>query len=272
MRIGTKLTWLLAVAACLWAGDGLADPPKDAAPEDAQAPSTESEPAPWCAPELPVLPGEVCYFVPDKAQPTELLIFLHGVIKADTTWQWSHQRAALRTAQVHKLATIIPRGRRQIRTDSMADWWTWPTGPRAQQLVEQEILDEWQRARLALEQQLGRKFTKVYVWGFSNGANYVTSLALRGRLSPGAVDGYAAFAGEWAPAADERTRRAFRHVPRVPFFVGYGGLDKPAVRGAEKLRQLLRALGWPSKVVGRPKAGHAMTDAHAREAIEFLRR
>ena len=51
----------------------LAMGPRAAASEPTAAPS-------WCAPELESLPGEVCFALPAKGEPDELIIFLHGVI------------------------------------------------------------------------------------------------------------------------------------------------------------------------------------------------
>ena len=222
----------------------------------------------WCAPELDALPKDVCYALPagDAVAPTELVVFLHGVIEPSGTWQWAQQRAAARAAATHGVAALMPKGRRGLRSDHMKDWYTWPTGVTARRRAESEVLDEWWAAKRALEQKLGRPFDRVYVFGFSNGAYYVASLALRGRLD---IDGYASFGGG---TAGQRIRpRAYAEVRRVPWYVGYGHRDTPAVRGASRLRRAFAALRWPGKVVGRRRVGHVMTDAQVREALEFLR-
>jgi predicted esterase len=225
-------------------------------------------PARWCAPELDTLGDDVCYALPagDDEPPRELVIFLHGVIAPRGTWQWAQQRAAARASAVHRVAAIMPRGRRGLRTDSMKDWWTWPTGAVAQRAVEQQVLDSWWSAKRALEDRIGRPFARTYVFGFSNGAYYVSSLALRGRLE---VDGYAAFAGGIAPKPIRA--EPYAGVPRIPFYVGYGQHDTPAVRDASTLRRAFRVLDWPGKVVGRSRLGHVMTDSQVREALEFIR-
>lgn len=227
-----------------------------------------SPPASWCAPELAVLPGEVCYALPasSKPPPEELVLFLHGVIAPDRSWQWAQQRAAARAAAVHGIAALMPKGRQGLRTDHMKRWFTWPTGATARREVEQEILAEWRRAQQALEQKLGRPFEQVYVFGFSNGAYYVSSLALRGRLD---VDGYGAFAG--GTVGQRIAPKRFAGVRRVPWYVGYGYRDEPAVRGAKLLKRAFRALEWPGKVVGRPRVGHVMTDSMVEEALAFIR-
>jgi len=230
-------------------------------------PAAEAQPPAWCAPELETVAEGVCYALPEGEAPTELLIFLHGVIAPRVNWQWAQQRSAARVAAAHGLAVLMPRGRRMLRTDHMKDWWTWPTARVAQQRVETEVIEQWWSAKRALEAQLGRPFERVYLFGFSNGAYYVSSLALRGRV---AVDGFAAFAGGMAP---KRIRpAAYADVPRVPFYVGYGHRDTTALRDAASLRKAFRVLQWPGKVVGRKRVGHAMTDSQAHEAIELFRK
>ena len=227
-------------------------------------------PAPdrWCAPELGVLPTDVCYALPadETATASELIVFLHGVIAPNGTWQWAQQRAAARAAATHGVAALMPKGRRGLRDDHMKDWYTWPTGVAARRRAESAVLEEWWAAKRALERKLGRPFDRVYVFGFSNGAYYVSSLALRGRLD---IDGYASFAG--GTAGPRIAPRAFADVRRVPWYVGYGQRDTPAVQGASRLRRAFKALRWPGKVVGRPRVGHTMTDSQVREALEFLR-
>jgi predicted esterase len=251
-----------AWAAALVAAVGVLVSPPAVAAED-------SAPARWCAPELATLPVTgMCHALPGPtaAPPRELVIFLHGVIAPGGTWQWAQQRAAARAAAVHGVAALMPQGRRGLRNDHMKDWYTWPTGRAAQRRVEEQVLDEWWRARRELEDRLGSPFERVYLFGFSNGAYYVSSLALRGRLE---VDGYAAFAGGTAPSRIDP--RAYAEIPRIPWYVGYGHRDAPAVRGAKQLRRAFEVLRWPGRVAGRPRAGHAMTDAQVREALELLR-
>src|SRR5688572_14029627 len=138
----------------------------------------------WCAPEFEALAGSVCTLPAGEAQRDTLVIFLHGVIKPDTTWQHQQQRAIARGARVNRFDVMMPRGRRGIGPKGMQDWWTWPTGVAAQQKVEPEILQEWSGARTELETRRGSPYAKVFVFGFSNGAYYATQLALRGK-TPG---------------------------------------------------------------------------------------
>jgi predicted esterase len=148
----------------------------------------------------------------------------------------------------------------------MVDYWAWPTSANAQHQHEAEVIEEWMAARRTLEDRAGRKFDKVFVFGFSSGAYYASSLALRGRLP---VDGYAVFAGGAAPYP--RTMMTNVRI-RPPIFVGYGLKDKSAIRDARKLAAALRMLRWRHREMAVPRAGHTITDAELREAIGYLRR
>lgn len=227
----------------------------------------------WCAPELEVVGDEVCAFTPPREGPgpRTLVVFLHGVIKPDSGWQWAQQRAAARAAS-HGFAVLMPRGRQGIGPKGMEDWWAWPTGATAQASVEAEVIAGWAAAREAIEKKSGKPFERVWIFGFSNGAYYAADLALRGRLaSPGGVmkvDGFGVFAGGSGAPHLERAGRAASE--RAPVFVGWGGKD-PAHGDQIKLARLLRSLGWPSRSAGAPRAGHLMTDQHVADAVKFLR-
>jgi predicted esterase len=230
----------------------------------AQVPGS-SEPR-WCAPELEAVSGEVCHVAPSRRDrsPDTLVIFLHGVIEPGTEWQWSQQRAIARAATANGFEALMPRGRRGIGPRGMEDWWTWPTGTRAQQAVENELIEEWLGARRLLEARRDAPFARVVVMGFSNGAYYGASLALRGRLT---VDGYALFAGGGAGYLE---RQAQRVRLRPPIYVGYGARDPVGKKDSQALGATLRRLGWKHRVVGRPSVGHSMTDAQLREAMDFV--
>ncbi|WP_437753752.1 alpha/beta hydrolase [Sorangium sp. So ce1389] len=200
-----------------------------------------------------------------------LVIFLHGVVQPDSGWQWAQQRGAARAGARRGVAVLMPRGRRGIgpravsrSASSMEDWWCWPTSAAAQAAHEDAMLAEWDTARAELERRAGGRFERVLVFGFSNGAYYATSLAMRGRLQ---VDGYAAFAGGSGARHLERSGAQTRL--RVPVFVGWGGKD-PAHKDQVALARMLRRLKWPSRSLGKPRAGHAMTDDQVDEALDFL--
>ncbi|WP_437731888.1 alpha/beta hydrolase [Sorangium sp. So ce1335] len=280
LAMGLSLAALLGAGAPAWAGgdeasarpaDAPAGPPAapdaPAPPQPAPAASDAPAAARWCAPELASLPGEVCASLPAKEAPGPrvLVIFLHGVVQPDSGWQWAQQRAAARVGARHGVAVMMPRGRRGIGPRTMEDWWCWPTATAAQAAHEDALLAQWDAARAELERRAGGRFERVFVFGFSNGAYYATSLAMRGRLP---VDGYAAFAG--GSGARYLERAGARAKRRVPLFVGWGGKD-PAHRDQVALARMLRRLNWPSKALGKPRAGHAMTDDQVDRAFEFLR-
>jgi len=220
----------------------------------------------WCAPEFEELAGSVCTVPAGGQGPRDtLVIFLHGVIKPDTTWQYQQQRAIARGASVNRFDVMMPRGRRGIGPKGMQDWWTWPTGVAAQQQVEPEILQEWATARAELEARRGAPYTKVLVFGFSNGAYYTTQLALRGK-TPG--QGSAVFAG--GASGDWLERHAKAAQPRVPLYVEAGTRDATAIGDARRLDQMLRRLGWPHRFVERKGGGHSMSDAGVALAFEYL--
>jgi predicted esterase len=232
-----------------------------------QAQPREQAPESWCAPEFEELAGAVCALHDNGRQRETLVIFLHGVIKPDTGWQHQQQRAIARAARRNGFDVLMPRGRRGIGPKGMQDWWTWPTGVAAQQKVEPEILQEWDRARSELQTRRGAPYTKVLVFGFSNGAYYATQLALRGK-TPG--QGSAVFAGGASGDWLERHAKAVRE--RVPLYVEAGSSDKTAVDDARRLRRMLQRLEWPHRFVERQGGGHSMPDAGLALAFEYLSR
>jgi predicted esterase len=223
-------------------------------------------PARWCAPELEELPSAACVVVPPHPRdPLTVAIFLHGVIAPETGWQWAQQRAAARAATAQGLVALLPRGRRGYGPRGMEDWWTWPTSARAQAAIEGELLAEWDAGRAELERRLGRPFSRYYLFGFSNGAYYASSLALRGLAK---ADGIGVFAGG---TRDAQLLVAARKVTRrPPIYVGYGTADSSARADAAAFGDALRALGWPSRVVARPGVGHTMTDSMVTEALTLF--
>jgi predicted esterase len=123
-------------------------------------------------------------------------------------------------------------------------------------------LAELSQARRAVELQRGG-FDKVLVFGFSNGAYYAASLALRGKL---VVDGYGVFAGGSGNRYDALL--AANAERRVPIFVGYGTRD-PDHRRQKQLVALLRRQSWPHRAKA-ANVGHTVTDGQIRGALSFL--
>jgi predicted esterase len=138
----------------------------------------------------------------------------------------------------------------------------WPTAQKPQEEHDEALVAAWLAAKAVVEKRDGA-FDHVLVFGFSNGAYYASSLALRGRLP---VDGYAAFAGgaggKYARHLGQRAER------KVPLFVGYGTKDPDHGRQQTLIRSL-REMKWPhaSKADG---VGHTVSDAQVRAALAFL--
>jgi len=227
-----------------------------------------AEPRAWCAPELEVVSEGVCFHAPAKADDGPdgrrvLVLFLHSLVAVESNWQWEQQRLLVRAADKHGFSVLMPRGRRGIGPGRAPDVWAWPTSPRAQEEVEDELLEEWARARATVEARQGFRFERLLVFGFSNGAYYATSLALRDRLP---ADGYGVFAGgsggKYASLLGSRTTR------RAPIFVGYGTKD-PARKHMQSLASTLKRLGWRHRVKSEP-VGHLVTDAQLAAAVRFL--
>jgi predicted esterase len=239
----------------------------------APASAGESTPSSWCAPELEVLANSVCSYVSERATakagearaPRTLILFLHSLVQFDSTWQCEQQRTVLRVAKANGFSALMPRGRRGIGPGRLPDTWAWPTSASAQKEHEDELVAEWASARDELERRQEARFDRLYVFGFSNGAYYASSLALRGRLEE--ADGYAAFAGgaggKYASVLGSRTSR------RVPLFIGYGTRD-PARNDMRTLAKTLSLLGWPHRVKAE-NVGHTVTETQLRYAVAYLR-
>ncbi len=224
-----------------------------------EASMTNARPSPaWCAPEVEELTEGVCHI--DGGQPEgrrTLVIFLHGAIAKDTTWQWTQERALLRQARQAHFEAIFPRA--PLGTSG----YVWPGSLRAQQGVEQELIDGWIAARKMLEAKSGKPYDDVFVMGFSSGAYFVSSLALRGRLD---VDGYAVFAGgvAYAPRPGETPHP-------TPVFVGVCANDPHTAPDSRALGGALSMRGWPHRV-DEEHVGHMFSDVHVVHAVSYLRR
>jgi predicted esterase len=264
------LSTLIGVSAVSLAPGALAQAvaPRAAVGSAEQIVALPAEEQPWCysGEGIEALTPTVCHFspAPPESAPDTLVIFLHGVTKLGTTWQWNGQRGVARAARANGFEVIMPRGRIGAGSKKFADYWNWPSSAEGQRTLEGEVIAEWLAAKAKLEERNGRPFQHVFVFGFSAGAYYAASLALRARTT---VDGYAVFAGGSAPKGVERWAKGTH--PKVPIYVGYGFRDK-AHRDPQRLGRALRRMGWKHRVVGRRKVGHSMTDAQVREAIAFL--
>jgi predicted esterase len=234
---------------------------------DAAPPPEPLDEEAWCPPEIETLPGPICAVVPQTqgARPVRtLVVFLHGVTNVGSGWQIALIQGMARYARQHEFALLAPRAPRQPHVERHGDVYAWKTRNLSAER-EGTLLDSWMQAKSVLEQRLGMPFDHVFVMGFSSGAYYASTLALRGRLN---VNGYAVFAGGSSPYS----RRALAGVTtRVPIFVGYGLRDRAARRDAQGLVRALRAARWKHRVMAAPGAGHTITTRQFASALRFLR-
>ena len=237
--------------------------------EPASVPAPPSgEPAqadPWCPPGVETLPGEICYVpAPAKASRRTLVVFLHGLTDVGSGWQHSMVRGMAAGGQRWGYAVLAPKGRVGIGPGRRADQIAWPTAEAMRAAHEDVIVSEWKAAQRQIEAREGQPFDEVFVMGFSNGAYYASSLALRGRLE---VDGYAMFAGGSAPPGSDRAAKGVKN--RRPVFVGIASRDDTAKKGRE-LAAALAKLGWPHESSSRP-VGHVVADVQLERALAYLR-
>lgn len=248
---------LLAVAALAAASAVLAPRTASAMPAFGSVRSAASASA-WCAPEVEELTGDVCYVDGgQRGARRVLVVFLHGAIAKGTTWQWTQERALLRQAKEAGFEAIFPRA--PLRPGG----YLWPGSQKAQDAEEAELVRGWREARALLEARTARPFDEVFVMGFSSGAYFASSLALRGRLDD--VDGYAVFAGGAAYAS--RPGAAARVSP---VFVGVCAEDRQTAGDSRAVGAALAARGIPHRV-DEERVGHMFSDIHVLHAAAYLR-
>jgi predicted esterase len=222
----------------------------------------ESEPS-WCAPELETLAHEVCVYVPQRGTPHKtVVIFLHSLVGRGTNWQWEQQRTMMQAADRHGFAVLMPRGRLGLGPGGASDVWAWPTAQRTEAAVEASLIAEWSAARAAAEKRHGA-FERELVFGFSSGAYYAASLALR---NPIGAEGYAVFAGGSGSKWKAANAKSVTDRPRV--FVGYGTKD-PSRRDPQAYARLLKELDWPHRLDAAP-VGHTVTNEQLKRAYAYL--
>jgi len=247
------------VAAVLAAGVALVSPRAGHA-DDFTLATLPYQPA-WCAPEMDALTHDVCHVTgtPSPDGRRTLVIFLHGVIAKNTMWQWLQERGVAKAAREFHFDAIVPQAPKV--GPGGAGGFAWPGAAKVSD-DEDAMIATWRAARRKLERQNGHAFDEVYVVGFSSGAYFATSLALRGKLD---VDGYVVLAGgAWRlPAADAK-----RHAP---VFVGVCGKDETSAPDARELGHFLAARGWPSTIDELP-VGHGVSDVHVGHALAWFRR
>lgn len=228
----------------------------------AAADGRADEADPWCAAGLETLDGDVCYAdAPLDEGRRTLVIFFHGLTEAHTGMQHALQEGMRREGKAHHFALLAPKGEPSVGPRRSPDEIAWPTAETTRALVEDAIVDRIVHAQKLIEARQGAPFDEVFVVGFSNGAYYTTSLALRGRLD---VDGYAAIAGGSAALKPSVTGDK-----RKPFFVGVAGKDSTAKNG-RALVKLLDETHWPHSSKEAP-VGHEVSDNHLASALRYLR-
>ncbi|HEY2513124.1 MAG TPA: hypothetical protein VGI39_19785 [Polyangiaceae bacterium] len=228
----------------------------------------------WCIDGLTPLDEETCYLLPDPADaavPPPLLVYLHGIVPPTPTSPQKErvELAVLHAARRAHAAALVPRGVRGIGPSGAHDWWAWPTDPGAYAKYAAGMVAKWADARRRLERLAGAPFAHTYLAGSSNGAYFLTALALRGDLESLGfpVDGYGAMSGGSAGG------RAASALPAVhlPFYVGYGTYDESTRRGARALAALLEQAQWPTKRSELP-FGHGAREEYLDEAFAFWAR
>ena len=212
----------------------------------------------YCAPEVSELSHHVCMF--DGGTPADgrrtLVIYLHGSLAMTPGFFYLQQRAMALHAKKHGFTVVMPTG----PSDGVG--YVWPTSQTAQKDQEPGILAGIQKARTDAEKRVGHRFDETFVVGFSSGAYYGSSLALRGALD---VDGYIVLAGgsSWVKPSSVATKRA-------PVFVGVSAADPQTAGHSRSFAGSLGALKWPFKVEER-NAGHMVDWTFMTHGIAWLR-
>lgn len=223
------------------------------------APLGAGKRAPWCAPGLKRLKHDICVHEEPapKGAPRVLVVFLHGLVKTGTNWQHHHQRTLVRAAKRKGFSVLMPRG-----IDGGHPHYPnkvgWPVTAADQKKHEPRMFARWKAAQKKLESE-GEPFDRVVIVGFSSGAYYDASLALRGALD---VDGHAVIGGGGAWGG-------LRAKRRTPIFVGICSKDRTAA-GARQLVDALKEAEWPHEAKSLD-VGHTLEDAHLDAAIDYLR-
>jgi len=247
-------TWMarLSLAACFVGALALLPARSEAKP------ATASGPSPWCAPEVETLPGDVCYLDGNsKAAPRRtLVIFLHGAIAKNTNWSHNHERMLLRLAKATGIEVLFP------KSPLTEPGYVWPGSVEKQEAVEQELIDGWMTAKKLVEKRDTRPFDDVFVMGFSSGAYFASSLAMRGRLD---VDGYAVFAGGQPMGARSTPIERFS-----PVFVGVCADDETTAAHSRAFAGSLASAGIPRAMIER-RVGHGLDHVHFTSALAYLR-
>lgn len=270
-RLGTALSLL---AACT-AGERRLEPARPV-----PSPAASSAPAvavahrelidvrtPWCVEGVRGLDEDACY-VPGKAGDRTLLVYLHGIVppERESAQKTTVQGAVREASERAGITALVPRGRVGLGPKFASTWWAWPTAPEAHARTVDALVRRWIALKEKLEAQAGAPFARTYLAGSSNGAYFLSALALRGdcdRLGfP--VDGYAVISGGAVGGLAVQAGR-----PRRPVYVGYGLYDAESPSGAKALALAFETARWPVKRAPHP-LGHGAHAVYLDEALAFF--
>lgn len=232
--------------------------PATASTPFARAEARAADAKPWCAPEVVELSDHVCFFdggTPPSGTRT-LVVYLHGMLATTPGFQYVQQRALANEAKALNFTVLFP------TSPQVEGGYYWPTSRPAIDAQEKDVLAQIARARADVAARVGHPFDETFVVGFSSGAYYGSSLALRGALD---VDGYIVLAGgsSWA-----RPTKADRK--RAPVFVGVSASDSQTAEHSRAFAGTLAALHWPYRVEER-NVGHLVDWAFMAHGIAWLR-
>jgi predicted esterase len=159
-------------------------------------------------------------------------------------------------------AALVPRGIRGIGPGEAHDWWGWPTDPATYDKLAAGILSRLVMAKKALEAIAGAPFERTFLAGSSNGAYFLTALAVRGDQETHGfpIDGFGAMSG----GAGGRPVPASPH----PFYIGYGAYDPETKTNIRSLLTALEAAKWPTRVEVHPFS-HGAREVYLDEAFAF---
>ncbi len=211
---------------------------------------------------MQALDEETCYVLPET-QPSELLIYLHGVVPParESIQKTNFETVVANAVRRAGVAALIPRGKQGLAGKSRRGWWGWPTSAEQYEAHAAAMVTSLLARQAKLEALVGKPFARRYVAGSSAGAYFAAALALHGQIE---ADGFGAMSGgALAFGADPAKVQARR------FYIGYGTHDTVGP-GAEALGAELRKAGWPVSV-SKHALGHGAKEIYLDEAFAFWR-
>jgi predicted esterase len=223
------------------------------------APAVQTD---WCTELVSALDEETCYVLPER-RPTELLVYLHGIVPPGSTsvQKTNFQEVVANAARRAGVAALIPRGETGLAGKARRNSWSWPTSGEQHVKHAKRLAASLEARQKKLEALTGVAFDRRYLAGSSAGAYFTVALALHGYF---AAEGYGAMSGGARVFGTDPTQ-----VPARPFYIGYGTHDNvgPA---AEALGASLTKAGWRVLVSKHP-LGHGAKEIYLDEAFVFWR-